>query len=353
MSPAPIIAPEGYQTESILRANKQAAEHGIDLSKLPKLTDLSATSITENVHAINSNCPDERMKFLFKHMIQHMHDFIRETSVTTEEWMTTIQFLTQTGKMCSDIRQEFILLSDTLGVSSLVDSINHAKPPSATEATVLGPFFTEDAHEFANGDSIASEGKGDYLYVHGRILDTKGNSVPHAVIDTWETDGFGLYDTQYAERTKPECRGRLKSDAEGKYAFRAIVPVSYPIPSDGPVGKMVTKLGRHVFRPSHLHMQIDAPGYEKLTTALYPKGDPYLLTDAVFGVKTSLMVDLKPINDPELSAKRGFADPNKIHMELEKDFILATPEEGDESRKKIHTEMMKTMKTGIEGLKLD
>ncbi|THU91963.1 intradiol ring-cleavage dioxygenase [Dendrothele bispora CBS 962.96] len=352
MPPAP-VAPEGYQTESILKANKQAAEHGIDLSKLPKLMDLSAASITENVHAINSNCPDERTKFIFKHLIQHIHDFVRETSLTTEEWMTAIHFLTQTGKTCSDIRQEFILLSDTLGVSALVDSLNNAKPPGATEGSVLGPFFTEDAYDFQNGESIASEGKGEYMYVHGRVLDTKGKPVPHAVIDTWETDGFGMYDTQYSEREKPECRGRLKSDGDGNYAFRAVVPVSYPIPSDGPVGKMVTKLGRHVFRPAHLHMQIEAPGYEKLTTALYPRGDPYISSDAVFGVKSSLIVDLKPVNDPELATKRGFGDPNKIHMELEHDFILATPEEGKVARKKTHEEMMKGVKTGMDHLKLD
>ncbi|KIK67479.1 hypothetical protein GYMLUDRAFT_37608 [Collybiopsis luxurians FD-317 M1] len=328
-----ITAPKDYKTESILQANRRAAEHGIDLSKIPKLLNLNSDTITDTVHVINSNCPDDRLKFVMKNLIQHLHDFIRETSITTEEWMTALEFLKETGKMCSDIRHEFILLSDVLGVSSLVDSLNNAKPPGATEACVLGPFFTEDAHEFQNGESIASEGKGDYLYVHGKVLDTSGKPVAGAIIDTWETDGHGLYDTQYADRSEPDCRGRLYSAEDGSYAFRAVVPVSYPIPSDGPVGKLVTNLGRHVFRPNHLHMQVEAPGYEKLVTAFYPKGDPYLYSDAVFGVHTSLIVDLQEVTDTELSIKRGFKE-GKPHRELHRDIVLATPEEGLAARKK-------------------
>ncbi|KAK7033902.1 hypothetical protein VNI00_012526 [Paramarasmius palmivorus] len=318
---------------SILAANKRAAEHGIDLSKLPKLMDMSAESITQNVHEINSNCKDERLKFIMKNLVQHLHDFARETSITTEEWMTAIQFLTETGKMCSDIRQEFILLSDTLGLSTLIDSMNNAKPPGATEGTVLGPFFTEDAHDVDSGDSIASEGKGDYLFVHGKITDTKGNPIAGAVIDTWETDGFGMYDTQYANREGPECRGRLKTAEDGSYSYRAVVPVSYPIPSDGPIGKMVSALGRHVYRPAHLHFMIQAPGFEKLITAVYPRGDPYLYSDAVFGVRTSLIVDLKPVDDTSKTLARGFKK-ELPHMELEQNFVLATPEEGKEARRK-------------------
>jgi len=319
--------------ETLLKTREQAKEHGIDLSKLPQNLDINAESITANVHAINANCEDDRMKFVFKSLINHIHDFVRETSLTTEEWMTAINFLTETGQMCSDIRQEFILLSDTLGVSALVDSINGVKPPGATECTVLGPFFTEDAHEKEKGDSIASEGKGDYMFVEGVVADIRGNPIPNAIIDTWETDGFGLYDTEYETREGPECRGRLHSAEDGSYAFRAVVPVSYPIPSDGTVGRMISKLGRHPYRPAHLHIRINAPGYAELITALYFKGDPYLTSDAVFGVKSSLIVEPEIINDLSISKARGFKEP-KPHAYLKQDFVLATVDEVAELRKK-------------------
>ncbi|KAJ7230401.1 intradiol ring-cleavage dioxygenase [Mycena pura] len=341
--------PEPYE-ETMLKANKLAHEHGIDLSKLPKNLDMTAENITQMVHLTNENCADERMKFIFKNLITHLHDFVRETGLTTEEWMTSIDFLTKTGQKCTDIRQEFILLSDSLGVSSLVDNMNHAKPPGATEATVLGPFFTEDALDFQNGESIASEGKGDYMWVEGTVLDTKGNPIPKCLIDTWETDGHGLYDTQYSHRGGPDCRGRIYTTDEGKFFFRAVVPVSYPIPSDGPVGQMVKALGRHVFRPAHLHMMFEArapprkatrwliaspqaQGFEKLTTALYFEGDPYLTSDAVFGVKGSLIVSTTTENDPEVTRARGFKNATS-HQVLKRDFVLATVEEAAEARKK-------------------
>ncbi|KAJ6621463.1 intradiol ring-cleavage dioxygenase [Mycena sp. CBHHK59/15] len=324
--------PEPHTTEAALNARKLAIQHGIDLSKLPKIIDMSADSITENVIAMNSNCQDERMKFVFKSLVTHLHDFVRETSITTEEWMTALEFLTATGQMCTDIRQEFILLSDALGVSALVDSINNAKPPGATEATVLGPFFTTDALEFENGDTIASEGKGDYMWVEGKVLDTKGNPIPGCLIDTWETDGHGLYDTQYSERGGPDCRGRLRTKEDGSFFFRAVVPIAYSIPSDGPVGKMLNTLDRHVFRPAHLHMMLEAPGFEKLVTALYFKGDPYLTSDAVFGVKSSLVCEPTIETDVEVTRARGFKDA-KTHKVLKRDFVLATMEEGAEARK--------------------
>ncbi|KAF8997727.1 intradiol ring-cleavage dioxygenase [Cyathus striatus] len=313
--------------------DKIAARTKVDLSKLPNLLDLTAESITENVLAINAqNCKDERMKSVFTSLVKHLHAFVKETELTTEEWMTAINFLTETGQKCTDIRQEFILLSDSLGVSTLVDSINNAKPPGATEGTVLGPFHTGDAHEFSNGESIATEGKGDYLFIQGKILDTQGKPVAGAIIDTWETDGHGLYDTQYANRLEPDCRGRLHSADDGSYSFRAVVPIAYPIPNDGPVGRMVSQLGRHVYRPAHLHMMIDALGYEKLTTALYFEGDPYLASDAVFGVKKSLIVKPDLITDLEQTKARGFKEA-KPHVLLTKDFVLATPKEAKAARK--------------------
>ncbi|KAK0207653.1 intradiol ring-cleavage dioxygenase [Armillaria fumosa] len=336
--------------EPAILARRVAEKHGVDLSKLPKILDMSAESITPNVHAINANCSDERLKFIFKNLVDHLHDFVRETSITTEEWMTAIQFLTETGKMCSDIRQgnstslsfsmhrltnrsEFILLSDVVGVSTLVDTLNNVKPPSATETTVLGPFHTEDAKDLENGATIASEGKGDYMFVTGKVMDTKGKPIAGAVLDAWETDETGLYDTQYSDRDGPDCRGKVTSAADGSYSFRAVIPVPYAIPSNGPVGKLIERLGRHVFRPAHLHFKIEAPGYEKLVTALYFKGDPYTTSDAVFGVRTSLIVETETITDTSLTLARGF-QRTEPHAELRQDFILATPEECAEARKR-------------------
>ncbi|RXW21587.1 hypothetical protein EST38_g4271 [Candolleomyces aberdarensis] len=308
-------------------ARQAAAIHGTDFSKIPEFKDITAASITEHVHAINSNCPDERTKFIFKSLTTHIHNFVRETSLTTEEWMAALDFLKATGQKCTDLRHEFILLSDTLGASSLVTAINNPKPPGCTEGTVLGPFFEEDAHDFQFGESIASEGRGHYMYVEGTVLNTKGEPIAGAIIDTWESDGEGKYDNQYENRTGPDCRGRLISDASGKYAYRAVVPVPYGIPDDGPVAQLMGRLGRHIYRPGHLHVQIHAPGYEPLITALYFEGDPYLTSDAVFGVRDSLVVKTELINDPNLARSRGFPDPSKPHVLLKQDFVLPTVEE--------------------------
>ncbi|PFH48028.1 hypothetical protein AMATHDRAFT_150760 [Amanita thiersii Skay4041] len=332
VSIAPTNWPRSELTKEDREPRKFVTEHGVDLRKLPNIVDMSSESITRNVVAINSSGSDDRMKFLFKSLITHLHAFVRETSLTTEEWMTAIQFLTETGKKCTDIRQEFILLSDTLGVSTLVDTINNAKPPGATEATVLGPFYTEDAHEVKNGDSIASEGKGEYMFVEGTVVDMLGNPIPGAIIDTWETDGFGQYDTQYDVRDEPECRGRLRSAEDGSYAFRAVLPVSYPIPDDGPVGRMIKKLGRHPYRPAHLHIRIEAPGFDTLVTALYFKGDPYLTSDAVFGVRSSLILDPELVTDTSVTLSRGFKEA-KPHTYVHQDFILAKPEESEDARR--------------------
>ncbi|CEL53056.1 hypothetical protein RSOLAG1IB_06124 [Rhizoctonia solani AG-1 IB] len=311
---------------------QKAGAPTVDLSNLPDVSDIRPETITENVNKINSRCPDERMKFVLSRLTHHIHEFVRETSLTTEEWMAGIQFLTATGQTCTDIRQEFILLSDVFGVSALVDAIDHPKVGNSTEATVLGPFFTEDAHDIQHGESIASENKGDYLYVSGKVVGSKGEPVANAIVDTWETDDQGLYDTQYENRTEPDCRGRLHTGPNGEYAFRAVVPVAYPIPSDGPVGKLLAKLERHVYRPAHLHVKIQAEGYDTLITTVFPRGDPFLTSDAVFGAKKSLIVDLKDVDDEALARKRGFKQGSKF-KELEFDFVLVKKEDADAARK--------------------
>ncbi|KAI0916025.1 hypothetical protein AcW1_009408 [Taiwanofungus camphoratus] len=287
--------------------------------------------ITENLMKLVELTPDPRHKFLVRTLINHLHQFVNETGLTTDEWMTAIQFLTRVGQICTPLRQEFVLLSDVLGVSAMVDALNNPPLSGGTESSVLGPFFTEDAPDVNNGDTIASEGKGDYMYVEGRVLTTDGKPIPDAIIETWETDHLGFYDTQYATREKPDCRGRLRSDKDGKYGYRAVVPVAYPIPGDGPVGELLLKLGRHNMRPNHLHLMIEAPGYNKLTTALYPEGDEWMHSDAVFGVKKSLVVTLRDVHDDAEARQRGFPRGGSFKL-LQFDIIMVSEEDSKAAR---------------------
>lgn len=287
--------------------------------------------ITANMFKLNTLATSPRLKFLMDKLVEHMHGFIQETNLTTEEWMTTIQFLTRTGQKCTDIRQEFILLSDVLGISGLVDALNNPPLGNTTESSVLGPFFTEDAQDVALGDSIASEGKGEYLWVEGRVLDSKGNPIPEVLIETWETDANGFYDVQYTDRSTPDCRGRLRSGKDGKFAYRAVVPVAYPIPGDGPVGELLNKLKRHNMRPNHLHMMFEKSGFNTLITALYPEGDPLIFSDAVFGVKKSLTVKLETVKSEEEARAKGFAKGSEFKL-LKRDIVMATEEETKAAR---------------------
>jgi len=310
---------------------RAAVSNGIPIPDLDLPYPDKPEVITANLLKLTENAPNPRVTFIFKNLISKLHEFVAETNITTDEWMSTIDFLTRTGKMCTPIRQEFILLSDVLGVSAVVDAFNNPPVRNATESSVLGPFFTEDAPDVPLGESIASEGKGQYMYVEGRVLTSSGEPIPGAVIETWETDDKGYYDTQYTERPAPDCRGRLKTDEQGRYGYRAIVPVAYPIPGDGPVGELLLTLGRHNLRPSHLHMMIDAPGFHKLTTALFPEGDAILASDAVFGVKKSLVVKLTEVDDEAEARKRGFQKGSKFKL-LTYDFTLLTEEESAAGR---------------------
>ncbi|KAI5461882.1 putative catechol dioxygenase [Mariannaea sp. PMI_226] len=285
------------------------------------LKDLTTDNITENVHAINSQCSNLRLKYILERAVSHLHDLARETRLTTDEWMTAILFLTQVGQISSDVRQEFILLSDVLGLSLLVDSIDHPKPSGSTEGTVLGPFHTHEAEHSAAGGLISQDPDGEPLLVLCTLKDTNGNPIPGAKIDVWETDSKGFYDVQHAERAGPDGRAVLTSDETGKFWFKAIVPVPYPIPHDGPVGKLLKVLNRHPYRPSHMHFMFKKDGYDPLITALYLKDDPYESTDAVFGVKDSLVVQIKKVEDEALAKEHGVEMGSAM---LTYDFVLVT-----------------------------
>ncbi|EIN08550.1 aromatic compound dioxygenase [Punctularia strigosozonata HHB-11173 SS5] len=231
-------------------------------------------------------------------VIKHLHAFVEDTSLTTAEWMAAIQFLSSLSKMDIFIF-EFVLLSDVLSVSALVDAINNPPQGNATESSVLEPFFTEDAPDVNLGGSIVSEGKRQCIYVEGRVVNTKGEPISEAVIETWETDKLvpSHRALRYAVRgtVQPDCQRRLRLDKEGKYGYREAMPVAYPIPGDGPVGDLLMHLGRHNMRPNHLYLMISAPGCINNPTAIYPEGDGYLNSDALFGVKKSLVVVRIPV----------------------------------------------------------
>jgi len=262
------------------------------------IRNFTEKTLTAEVLKRVGKAPDKRMRQVAQSLVKHLHAFVKEVRPTPEEWFEGIQFLTKTGHMCDGKRQEFILMSDTLGVSMLVDFLNYGKAKGklkATESTVLGPFFVEGAPEMPLGADIRNPGTpGEPCAVSGTIKDLKGKPVAGATIDVWEGGADGLYDVQKPDGTN--LRARFRSDAEGRFHFKCITPVSYPVPHDGPVGKLLTATGRHPMRPGHLHFVIEAPGCEKLVTHLFTKGDKYLDSDAVFGVKHSLIVDFRKKN---------------------------------------------------------
>jgi protocatechuate 3,4-dioxygenase beta subunit len=267
------------------------------------------STVTEEVLASASACEDARLRVVFESLVRHLHAFVDEVALTPAEWLAGIQFLTATGHKCDEFRQEFMMLSDTLGVTSLVDEIAHRANTGASESSVLGPFYTENPPEVSHGGSIAASGDGVPLDVRGNVRDSEGRGIAGAVVDVWGTDGVGLYDSQHPEHVV-DCRGRIRTAADGSFAFRTILPQSYSIPTDGPVGAMLQRLGRHTYRPAHLHFRISAAGFAPLTTAIYVAGDPYLSSDAVFGVRASLIEEFRRNEASSMAT-------------LERDFTLA------------------------------
>eukprot|EP01037_Dinobryon_pediforme_P015619 gene15619-15765_t len=277
----------------------------------------------EVVIARNANCGDERLKTVMASAIKHLHAFVKEVEPTDAEWMTAIEFLTKTGQICSDWRQEWILFSDILGVSMLVDAINNRKPSGATETTVLGPFHVSDAPRYPAGTNICLDGKGQPMVVTGRVTDTEGRPIAGALLDVWQTNDEGFYDVQQ-KGVQPDMnlRGVFTTDADGYFWFRSVKPRYYPIPDDGPVGQLLRKLGRHPNRPAHIHFIVGAEGYAPITTHLFTPDCKYLHTDAVFGVKESLIADFRTIDDPTRAADLGFPNP---FVAVNWDFVLARP----------------------------
>lgn len=262
------------------------------------MAEFTEQTLTEAVLKRLEATPDARLRQIMSSLVTHLHGFVRDVRPTWEEWFAGIAFLTAVGQQCDDKRQEFILLSDTLGVSMLVDFINYGKTAHATESTVLGPFYVEGAPELPLGSSIARHASdGTPCVVTGSVSSADGTPLANAILDVWQAGGDGFYDVQKPDGTN--LRARFRSDASGKFWFRAVRPNSYPVPTDGPVGTMLKATGRHAMRPGHLHFVLSAPGHERLVTHLFVRGDAYLDSDAVFAVKESLIVDWESVDSKQ------------------------------------------------------
>ncbi|MEU9784234.1 intradiol ring-cleavage dioxygenase [Streptomyces phaeochromogenes] len=272
--------------------------------------DASETAVTEEAVESLGAGTDPRLRELLTGLIRHLHDFARETRLTQEEWERAIGFLTATGQTCTDTRQEFILLSDVLGLSMLVETLNADRGPGATESTVLGPFHMTESPVRELGADIDLVGSGEPCVVSGRVLSQDGTPLPGAVLDVWQADTDGFYDVQQPDLQPPgNGRGLFTADAAGRFWFRTCVPSPYPIPTDGPVGDLLRATGRHPYRPAHIHFIATAEGHAPVTTHIFVAGSDYLDSDAVFAVKSSLVEDFAETDDPSLAQEFGIQNP--------------------------------------------
>jgi hydroxyquinol 1,2-dioxygenase len=265
---------------------------------MPQFND---TELTAAVISSFEETPDPRVKFLLEELVKSLHDFVRKTDLSFDEWNYAIDFLTHVGQKCTPTRQEFILLSDVFGVSMLVDAVNHREREGATETTVLGPFYVGKHKAMPHGTEISPDNlTGERMFVQSRVTDLEGKPLAGVPVDVWHADDDGYYDSQRPtyETTGPSSRGRFITDKDGRFFFRTILPCSYPIPTDGPVGEMILQTRRHPMRPAHVHFLVDAPGHEPLITHVFVEGDKYLDSDVVFGVKDDLISKVEKRTDP-------------------------------------------------------
>jgi hydroxyquinol 1,2-dioxygenase len=285
--------------------------------------DLTSESTTAAVIESFAETADPRLREILQELVPHLHDFVRKVRLTLPEWEAAIEFLTAVGQKCDANRQEFILLSDVLGVSMLVETMNGQE--AGTESTVLGPFHVVASPERENGDTIDLIGGSEPCVVTGRVLGTDGAPLAGATVDVWQCSADGFYDVQQPDvQPLGNGRGLFHTDAEGRFEFRTVVPSHYPIPTDGPVGKMLVATGRHPFRPAHIHFIAGAPGHRDLTTHIFVAGSPYLDSDAVFAVKKSLVADFTEVDDAEEARRHGVSNPFRaasVDLVLEADRV--------------------------------
>jgi hydroxyquinol 1,2-dioxygenase len=282
--------------------------------------NLADEELTQAVLTSFGNCTSERFQQIIQSLVAHLHAFASDVQLTEQEWFEGIDFLTRTGHITDDQRQEFILLSDVLGLSMLVVGLNHRTSAEATPSTVFGPFFVEGSPEFSNGDDIANGAPGDPCLVQGRVISVTGEPIPHAHLEVWQADDDGFYDVQQAGLEEPRGRGHLYSAEDGRYWFWTVKPTFYPIPSDGPVGRLLDSANRSPMRPAHVHFMVNAPGYETVTTHVFADGDPHLDSDAVFGVKSELIAPVVPHEPGRADDGRELDTP---YWSISYDIVLA------------------------------
>jgi hydroxyquinol 1,2-dioxygenase len=288
-------------------------------------------TLTDAVVARLGKTSDPRLKQVMTSLVKHLHAFAREVNLTEEEWFEGIKFLTAVGQKCDDKRQEFILLSDVLGLSMMVVALNHETAPGATEATVLGPFFAHGAKEYGYGADLRAGAtqKGEDVWVSGRVLSIDGKPIPNALLDIWQAKADGIYDLQTGGEF--ELRGRVRANDKGEYAFASYKPSFYSIPMDGPVGELIRATTNNHMRPAHMHAIVSAPGYQQVITHVFVEGDPHLDGDAVYAVKDSLVGKYRKVSDAAEAKKLGMPNP---FFRLDWDFRLA-PAGKEKARKKI------------------
>jgi protocatechuate 3,4-dioxygenase beta subunit len=287
------------------------------------MQDLDEFTATDAALAQMAATPDPRLKEIADAAVRHLHAFAREVNLTPAEWLTGIAFLTQVGKACTAVRQEFILLSDVLGLSAVVNALHDKKARElGTQSSLLGPFYREGAPELQLGDCILRNPTAPLIVLYGQVTDNDGTPIPHATVQVWQTSEHGLYDLQASDHENMDMRANFRCDADGRYYFRTVRPLGYSIPMDGPVGAMVKAQNRHGFRPSHIHFLIGGEGHRELVTALYFGDDVNIDSDTVFGVSGSLVVNA--VDDPQ-SPVPGL---KAVHY----DFRLARAVDGETGR---------------------
>jgi hydroxyquinol 1,2-dioxygenase len=276
-------------------------------------TDFTEEGAADAVIESFSGTPDERLRTILNSLVRHLHAAVREVEPSLAEWEQAIEFLTATGQKCTDVRQEFILLSDVLGISMLVETISERGAAGATQSTVLGPFHMTSSPERALGANIDLVGESQPCVVIGRVVGTDGTPLPGATLDVWQANDHGAYDVQEPDK-QPDGNGRglFTTDAEGRFWFRTIVPSYYPIPTDGPVGELLAATRRHPYRPAHIHFIVAADGYRTLTTHIFVDDSEYIDSDAVFAVKKSLITEFVEVDEPEQAARYQVSNPFRL-----------------------------------------